>query len=353
MEDSKKRKRESDPLDLAESEASKEAVSTTANTHASIYTAIFNKNSDCNDNRKAIEDECQPGIKEYKKTRLNTAAENTFGLGTEKYWPEFPENPGGNSNSNVDWINNHCEFLMHKPGDKAGLWSEIQKKFTSKDEAIKAIKKKYQNKKNKFSKDMLVAAYMHNLSETNPCITARRCALIKFSDTKPKKPKPESELKAEIQTDKEAADRGATQLKGREHKDNGCCPGQTGHHLLPSAMFGKCDAYKPGQAPTMCVEGANNSNGSHGLIHRKLRDILLELKDEGGIKIQRGEIISRGQAIEAAIASTTIFFLTAHCNPLCIGAQLKVYYDYLKCDFRSDPGVAEGKDSESSIPIIP
>ncbi|MFH6995472.1 HNH/endonuclease VII fold toxin-2 domain-containing protein [Flavobacterium sp. FlaQc-48] len=33
---------------------------------------------------------------------------------------------------------------------------------------------------------------------------------------------------------------------------------------------GNCPGYKKGDAPTVCVEGTNNSNGTHGLMHDNL-----------------------------------------------------------------------------------
>jgi len=58
---------------------------------------------------------------------------------------------------------------------------------------------------------------------------------------------------------------------------NGCCPAQTGDHLVPKSSFfvdsvadGKLmdgwDKYNINDAPTMCLEGGSNS-GSHGLRH--------------------------------------------------------------------------------------
>ncbi len=58
---------------------------------------------------------------------------------------------------------------------------------------------------------------------------------------------------------------------------NGCCPAQTGDHIVPKSSFfvksvadGKkmdgWDDYDIGAAPTMCLEGGSNS-GTHGLRH--------------------------------------------------------------------------------------
>ncbi|QDQ27520.1 DUF4150 domain-containing protein [Chitinimonas arctica] len=114
----------------------------------------------------------------------------------------------------------------------------------------------------------------------NPCLRARKCSLIPYNKTT-----------------------AANNWAGK-----GCCPGQTGHHLMPDAMFrngdkavqnsafdkwktsykgekpledlkiadmprdkkptAKCwDKYKEGPAPTICLEGSDNTSGSHGVMH--------------------------------------------------------------------------------------
>jgi hypothetical protein len=115
----------------------------------------------------------------------------------------------------------------------------------------------------------------------NPCMRARKCALVPFNKT----------------------DGTADTWSGK-----GCCPGQTGHHLMPDAMFrstdpaakarafsdwkagyggkipknelkeadmprdkkpkAKCwDGYSEGAGPTICLEGTDNTSGSHGVVH--------------------------------------------------------------------------------------
>lgn len=58
----------------------------------------------------------------------------------------------------------------------------------------------------------------------------------------------------------------------------GCCKGQTAHHVMPDSYFTKkgkrgvpdkgiCKGYNVCEAPTVCVEGAGHSHGSHGKMH--------------------------------------------------------------------------------------
>jgi hypothetical protein len=104
----------------------------------------------------------------------------------------------------------------------------------------------------------------------DPCLRARKCMLVPYG--------------------KGAADKWA---------GKGCCPGQTGHHLLPDAMFRDAagtkkareaykakngsmkgwkrsmepkracwDNYTEGGSPTICAEGNNQHMGSHGALHK-------------------------------------------------------------------------------------
>jgi hypothetical protein len=55
-------------------------------------------------------------------------------------------------------------------------------------------------------------------------------------------------------------------------KHDGCCPGQTGHHIPPKACFksssgGYMGSYSPSSALVVCMEGMNQHCGSHGKNH--------------------------------------------------------------------------------------
>lgn len=112
-----------------------------------------------------------------------------------------------------------------------------------------------------------MASMMAGIAAANPCVRARKCLLVPYKDT------------------------------GNVDGGKGCCPGQTGHHLLPGAMFNEFKpVFKDGKqvikdgkqvfeatgklrecwkkydhdaALTICLEGTSNSsgNGSHGLLH--------------------------------------------------------------------------------------
>jgi hypothetical protein len=167
------------------------------------------------------------------------------------------------------------------------------------------------------------------------CAKARRCALIAFS-----------------KSTKESSWRGT-----------GCCPGQTGHHILPDAMFRdpdkdiiaaaqakwesaragrkgttmprsskplmkgwggnsvrKCEGYSDMAAPVMCLEGPNGSCGSHGMMHglteRTLKKIDKDLKKYTTVR----------DALTSTIGKVT------GCSKACLAAQLDQYYKKAYCD---------------------
>ena len=89
-----------------------------------------------------------------------------------------------------------------------------------------------------------------------------------------------------------------------------CCPGQTGHHLVPDAMMrpgpgqrrvqgnSNCIGYDEKKAPTVCVEGAGANTGSHATIHTVTEaEIAEKMNTDGSISMER--------SIQAATDSTT------------------------------------------------
>ncbi|QIL80760.1 hypothetical protein G7047_13240 [Diaphorobacter sp. HDW4A] len=144
-----------------------------------------------------------------------------------------------------------------------------------------------------------VADIMTLLSRLDGCLRARRCQLV---------PMKETHLGAS-----------SNPLKGK-----GCCPGQTGHHLLPEAMFKNCPAYTDKgsnsshqSAPTICVEGVNNSHGSHGLMHGALEALM---------KKYPGGKIPLDKAIDEGVESVHMVFPESACSEKCLKAQLKAFY---------------------------
>ncbi|WP_437761072.1 PAAR-like domain-containing protein [Sorangium sp. So ce1389] len=154
----------------------------------------------------------------------------------------------------------------------------------------------------------------------SPCLRARKCLLVPYKET----------------------DSQADTWAGK-----GCCPGQTGHHLLPDAMFrnpektaayreawnkdpatkGKTiprdnlpkedcwQGYSEKGAPTICMEGANNTQGSHGLFHK-----YTELKIKPHLN---GRTMSYKTARDLMVNEVARLY---GCNPDCLKEQLDAYY---------------------------
>jgi hypothetical protein len=165
--------------------------------------------------------------------------------------------------------------------------------------------------------DDVVAMAQKTIALANPCIRARKCMLVPFKDAGSKAGK-------------------------------GCCPGQTGHHVLPDAMFRDVEGSKlardefkkiPGNedktinrdklptracwgkyvenAPTMCLEGTKNhdASGSHGKAHAKTEDYT---KDH--------RILPDMSYTDASTELSKRMAKSFGCDYRCIKAQLDHHY---------------------------
>lgn len=136
-----------------------------------------------------------------------------------------------------------------------------------------------------------VADFMSTAARVNGCARARRCGMVAYKDVE--------------------------SLKG-----NGCCPGQTGHHLIPKEMVGDgCPGYDHETAPTVCVEGTNNTHGSHGQVHAALKGVMTNHYRNGG-----NSGINYPTAKKMAMGSFYKTFPESGCSRKCLEAQLDGYY---------------------------
>ncbi len=169
----------------------------------------------------------------------------------------------------------------------------------------------------KMSPSEIFEETMTALAEVSPCLRARKCQLVPFNKT---------------ETSKEQAEKG-----------QGCCPGQTGHHIIPnSAASGAgCEGYTRGSAPVICLEGASNTHGSHGAAHQALKgftDIYNGGKNRPPKDIDYGEM--RDESLKAIKPSTS-----PQCNPDCLKAQLDSYYK--NCGkMKANPGTGGGSPKQ-------
>ncbi len=165
-------------------------------------------------------------------------------------------------------------------------------------------------------------------------------------------------------------------------KQTGCCPSQTGHHLVEASSFfetGRGDTkdesdanilsvgtkgstdYNTGEAPCICAFGPSQWRGSHGQLHtiqgnlnKKDRSISEESlpKKRGGPSSVK--TIEYGKARDNGVAAAKKVNPTANCSDDCMKAQLDAYHkgqlkvdenDKIKC-------VATGRTSDESVASV-
>jgi hypothetical protein len=134
----------------------------------------------------------------------------------------------------------------------------------------------------RFRSDAKASAYAAKVRQ-HPCAKARRCKLQPYNKTK----------------------------KGK----GGCCPGQTGHHLIPKASFKNITRYSKGAAPCICVEGASHSVGTHGMMHQCQ-------------SYSAGRMVNPTlrKVTKAAVGAVKVVFPESGCDPKCLEAQLNNYH---------------------------
>ncbi len=163
-------------------------------------------------------------------------------------------------------------------------------------------------------------------AKSNPCIKARKCKLTSYKNS--------------------------SKINGSES----CCPGQTGHHLLPDAMFrtpmnkaekealyndwydneyngsearGKAqiprekkpkkecwDGYSEDESPTICVEGGFSA-GSHGMFHKQTAKKINKMRAGGKTEIKYTSVRDK---------LANLVNKKYGCDKKCLKAQLDEYY---------------------------
>lgn len=241
-------------------------------------------------------DRVKEGIAGTSESSLKAKAKATY------EYSRTPENA---------WIDDHCKGLWVKPhGTNISQFD----KLIGTEEKIKSLFPGTPKSPN-LGKTTAWADVMTGLARANPCITARRCDLRPYKETE--------------------------DAKGQANKGTGCCPGQTGHHVLPGAMFKidkkgipdpnfkPCEStYSHADAPVICLEGADNHAGTHGLAHKSLDKLIADYKKANGAASKE---ISYDEARENAIEA--VRKVNPNCSVECLRAQLDSYYkDAMGCD---------------------
>lgn len=205
-------------------------------------------------------------------------------------------------------------------------------------QSVEQIEKMFKEKLEQWKSDpaKFMADGMSVLAAADGCIRARKCMLVPYNKT------------------------GAL---AAAKTGEGCCPGQTGHHVMPGSMFGRnsktkkvdpefanacASKYNHGNAPTMCLEGTDNTHGSHGLAHSQLRAEVEKYQKAGG-----GDRMSYKEAKDASLDA--IMKVAPHCSRACLAAQLDAYYKdcdkgpvkNLKASYGGGAALPDGTDGEN------
>lgn len=159
----------------------------------------------------------------------------------------------------------------------------------------------------------------------NDCIRARKCNLVPHT----------------TRTHFDGVGKSNVPTSDGTGNNRGCCPGQTGHHLIPEAMIKPkpgedslgCQNYNHAAAPTVCAEGVNHSQGSHGRLHDNLDRELRAQKEASDNRwfdfrrtINSDGSMSMNDAIASAAEAHRASFPLSFCSRECIEAQLRDFY---------------------------
>lgn len=128
--------------------------------------------------------------------------------------------------------------------------------------------------------------------------------------------------------------------------ENSCCPGKTGHHLIPKSF---CKGAKRGGvkysknlAPCICVDGTNQRTATHGQIHALQEAAVRKLSKNGKIKYKAMK--------RASSRCARWVFIESGCNPGCIEAQLDAFHRQCGIDDSTDLSVVPILGSNEATP---
>jgi hypothetical protein len=179
-----------------------------------------------------------------------------------------------------------------------------------------------------------------DIIKKDKCLKAKRCILVAYASQN-------SSKKVEDKGRSNPIDK-AFQLGNL----NGCCPGQIGHHLVYGAMVKHCDGYNHSKAPTVCAEGSNQNNSTHGDVHDLTDTNTRNMVNSDYAKPAGHDKCAADFTMECAIESGADAhakrFPNAKCKKECIKQQLRDYYKKLKC--KPKPLDKQGKVIEADVP---
>ncbi|SFV62905.1 hypothetical protein MNB_SV-8-177 [hydrothermal vent metagenome] len=188
--------------------------------------------------------------------------------------------------------------------------SDIEKETLKK---LKEVQKRFKN---------TLYSVQERKIKKDPCLKSKRCELKSFSEqNKGQKSKSEK-------------------LSPKDKyfglaSPNGCCPGQTPHHIIPDTKIKACNGYNKtkhyNDAPTVCVEGSKDT-GTHGKMHTATDDNAKNMvKKRSLYKHSSIDANSMKGIIEASSQAFVSTFSYAHCKKECIKEKLEKAYKDLDC----------------------
>ncbi|EGX6618237.1 hypothetical protein NKL93_004328 [Salmonella enterica] len=161
----------------------------------------------------------------------------------------------------------------------------------------------------------LISSGMDVFARLNSCTRARRCLMVQYDNTKGYR---------------------------KSFEGKGCCPGQTGHHLLPESMAKSgCENYNHDKAPVICVEGVNQHQGSHKTVHDRLHLEVLAFGKRKPIKYDP-------TARHMAVMSFKTAFPESKCDVKCLEAQLDAFYSKCKGDMKAKSGTSGSPERDDT-----
>jgi hypothetical protein len=112
---------------------------------------------------------------------------------------------------------------------------------------------------------------------------------------------------------------------------NGCCPGQTPHHIPPISVTKSVpgNTISHGKALCICLEGAGHSIGSHGKHHHGINFLLEQSSKTGAVAKttnSRGNTVFKGPIKEHVKVAAAVTEAQNGCSKECIEEQLNKQY---------------------------
>jgi len=279
--------------------------SSPGNTPPFPYLARAWTGKSCEEDNKRVEDHCGPN-----------------GNLTNKHCADFQRKAhgldGGTAYAEMDGVRTRLSEELKERKDLAlfegldGDFEKLKKQIGNFDE--KSLVSDDTKRKKIRKAQTLTTEGQGMLATLNDCLRARKCRLVSYESQR---------------------DNAETANPTKPGQTQGCCKGQTGHHLIPEAMVngGYCKNYDHNEAPVVCVEGVNHSQGTHGRVHSKLDEIVLKIAKQGYLEVdgKPKKLGTDGKmnlklAVEAAATSHAKAFPKSGCSRNCIKAQLNEYY---------------------------